>query len=475
MKVILDSFVQAGRDGVFMTCADASIRWVFPILAAYIADYPEQCLVACCMENQCPDCPVPADQRGNHRHTDAITSRNQADVLNLLREGAAGAINLQHHGLRPTYPPFWKDLPHTDIFQCFTPDLLHQLHKGIFKDHLVSWISELVSPKELDDRFRAMPTHPNLRHFKNGISSVSQWTGREHKEMQKVLVAILVDAVDPRVIRAASSILDFIYFASFHSHTARTLQALEAALDNFHAHKEVFIELGARKQAHFNIPKIHALKHYLKLIRMLGSADGYSTEAPERLHIDYAKNGYRASNKRDYTIQMVRWLRRQESVDAFTAYIDWIEETPHDKVAADPPGKVIIQSSPTGSTPLAISRIAVRSRPDLQRVEASKIIHDHNASQFLPAVQLFLRARGSPITPQPFDTFRMFPRIAIQLPQIAETGSDACADVVRAMPPVPRKGRRPPEPGHFDCALIRTSEENIATLGTPLSGELCDT
>jgi hypothetical protein len=70
------------------------------------------------------------------------------------------------------------------------------------------------------------------------------------------------------------------------------------------------LDLGARSQGHFNIPKIHSMEHYTPKICLLGSADGFNTEAPERLHIDYAKEGYRASNKKDYIAQMTTWLQR---------------------------------------------------------------------------------------------------------------------------------------------------------------------
>jgi hypothetical protein len=152
------------------------------------------------MENRCPRCVVAPNDRGS-------------PVESLFREVGATleALDQHHHGyspelfekngLRAVYEPFWQNLPYCNIFSCFTPNLLHQLHKGIFKDHLVAWCTSLIGKSELDARFKAMSSgFPGLQHFKNGISSVTQWTGTEHKEMEKVFIGIMSGAVNSEIL-----------------------------------------------------------------------------------------------------------------------------------------------------------------------------------------------------------------------------------------------------------------------------------
>jgi hypothetical protein len=244
-------------------------------------------------------------------------------LLNQHRRGYSPEI-FEKHGLRAVYEPFWWNLPHCNIFTSFTPDLLHQLHKGMFKDHLVAWCTSLIGKAELDARFKAMSAFPGLRHFKNGISSVTQWTGTEHKEMEKVFVSIMAGAVNSETLTIIRALVDFIYYAQLQLHTSKTLDALDSCLKKFHAHKELLIQLEVRQ--HFNIPKLHSIVHYLTAIRALGSTDGYNTESPERLHIEYAKEGYRASNKRDYLEQMAVWLQRREAIWMKESYLMWLED-----------------------------------------------------------------------------------------------------------------------------------------------------
>jgi hypothetical protein len=97
--------------------------------------------------------------------------------------------------------PFWQDMPHCNIHECITLNILHQLHKGIFSDHVSNWAKKVMDclqpTKEVDSQFTAMPHHPNVHHFKKGILLTSQWTGTEYKAMKKIFLGILAGATNP--------------------------------------------------------------------------------------------------------------------------------------------------------------------------------------------------------------------------------------------------------------------------------------
>jgi hypothetical protein len=145
-----------------MVCANGKICHVYPIVAAYVADYPEQCLVTCCKENLCPTCLVPPKSCGD---TTPYPLRQAPVTQRILAEQLQGLkpAEFTEHGLRPINP-FWTDLLHCDIHHCITPNLLHQLYKGVWGEHVVEWAKESMvdGKRELDQWYKSMPRHCKL-------------------------------------------------------------------------------------------------------------------------------------------------------------------------------------------------------------------------------------------------------------------------------------------------------------------------
>ena len=114
------------------------------------------------------------------------------------------------------------------------------------------------------------------------------------------------------LLKAVCSLLDFITISQYPIHGDDSLRSLNDALELFHEHKAIFIDLGICKD--FLIPKLHFCRHYVDAILLYGSTDNYDTQYTEQLHIDFIKKAFRASNARDELFQMTTWMQRNEKV-----------------------------------------------------------------------------------------------------------------------------------------------------------------
>ena len=62
------------------------------------------------------------------------------------------------------------------------------------------------------------------------------------------------------------------------------------------------------------------------MVQLFGMTDNYMTEYTERLHIDLAKDAYRATNHKEEYYQMTKWLERREKVLWHRSFIRWRQE-----------------------------------------------------------------------------------------------------------------------------------------------------
>ena len=149
------------------------------------------------------------------------------DLVLQAKEDVSAGISFKAFSSKGLCPnnPFWHGLPHSDIFSCFTSDLLHKLYKGVFKDHIVNWATKCVcgGQTEIDQHFCAMKHGTDLHHFKKGISLITQWTGIKYKNMEKVFLGVLTSQAEPGLIFVVHTTLDFIYYVHFGYHTTDSL------------------------------------------------------------------------------------------------------------------------------------------------------------------------------------------------------------------------------------------------------------
>jgi hypothetical protein len=314
MEVLLEPLRKASQEGVEIWCADGRLRRVFPMMAAFVGDWPEQCLMACVEQGSCPVCRTGWTGRGDY---DPKAMRTRVETLEAIAEyndtNDRGVLDPLR--LKPWWP-WWASLRHVHINSAIAPDLLHQLHQGVFKSHMLPWLGRLIGESKVDQRFMSMTAAEGMTHFGKGVTGIQQWTGRESKEMMKQFLPLVAGTVDGSLSALVRAGLDFMYRAHAASMTEDDIQDLKESMVEFHELKySVLSDKTFTDPERFDhIPKLHMITHYPVQIPELGTPDGYNTEVPERSHIPNAKEPWRASNRVNPWHQMIKWMQRREAL-----------------------------------------------------------------------------------------------------------------------------------------------------------------
>ncbi|KAM6491449.1 hypothetical protein JOM56_013018 [Amanita muscaria] len=456
LRKILEPLETAGTEGIVMRDGLGSARRIHPILAIYIGDYPEQVLVTGIKTGKCPKCNVESGDLAVYPLQSE--QRDMAVVKAALRLATGNPRAYEKEcktaGIKPIYIPFWSHLPFVNIYQAITPDILHQLHQGIFK-HVFGWLKQAFGTAEIDARCqRTIPNH-HIRVFHGGISGLSRVTGKEHDQICRVILGIICDMRLPdgfnsaRLLRCVRAFLDFLFLAQFPLHSTATLHLLQRALDQFHENKAIFLDLDIREN--FEIPKLHACAHYVSSIKLYGTTDNYNTQSTERLHIDLAKDAFRSTNRKDEYPQMTLWLERREKIHQRQNYINQ-DQRAHDE-------QRLLSQLPTLNPERCLK---VTRHPSAKAVAITSLVSQYGATFFRDAFTRFIAGWRNPGLSRaqleresmniniPFTTVSVYHRL-----KFTNAGHSEIEDSLHVYPARHQKNGRLND-SRFDTALVCT-------------------
>ena len=142
--------------------------------------------------------------------------------------------------------PFWRNYPLSCPSRFLTPEMLHIFHKK-FWDHDCKWCINALGTAEIDFRFSVLQPVIGLRHFKEGISSLKQVTGRTHRDVQRFIVGVIAGSTTRDVVIAIRALMDFRYRAQAYRITDKDAELIRSALQEFHSHKDSILASELRR------------------------------------------------------------------------------------------------------------------------------------------------------------------------------------------------------------------------------------
>ena len=328
LDFILRPLKIAASIGVMMSDPLGYLRYCFTPLAAYIVDTPEAQMLSGVGGKTSPVTMAMYKHFGDsfqHKPRTASTTLAQLHALKLtvdpydveeyIKEAATFRLNGVHE-------PFWRDWPLAEPSRFLTPEPLHHWHKQ-FWDHDVKWCIKVLGHAEIDFRFSILQPRVGFRHFKAGISSLKQVTGRDHRDVQRYLVSIIADAGAKAFVTAIRALMDFRYLAQSPVIDEPLCRKISAALLEFHHSKAAVFAAGARVGKknkpieNWFILKLELLQSVVPSIYHNGAPIQWLADITEHAHITDIKDPARAGNNQNYDAQICRHLDRSDKCHRF--------------------------------------------------------------------------------------------------------------------------------------------------------------
>ncbi|KAJ7162408.1 hypothetical protein C8R46DRAFT_1283311 [Mycena filopes] len=300
-------------------CPDGHFRRIVYGLGPYIADYPEQVWLTAIVQNWCPKCDAPPDNLDG----EGARLRTQSITEFLITQFDPGIL-WDDFGIRSDVVPFTSYFPRADIHELISCDLLHQVIKGTFKDHLVAWVNAYLHLKhgekraleiiaDIDRRLSAVPEFPGLRRFPEG-RDFNQWTGDDSKALMKIYLGAVAGYLPSDMVKCLSSFMDLCYLLRRNSISTDDLFTFRDTLNLFHHYRNIFINTGVRMD--ISLPRQHSLTHYPHFIRFFGSPNGLCSSITESKHIKAVKEPWRRSSRYKALPQMLTTISRLDKMAA---------------------------------------------------------------------------------------------------------------------------------------------------------------
>ncbi|KAJ7035186.1 hypothetical protein C8F04DRAFT_1099352 [Mycena alexandri] len=302
-----------------VSCPDGHFRRVIYGLGPYIADYPEQVWLTAIVQNWCPKCDAPPDNLDG----EGARLRTQPTTEFLITQFDPGIL-WDDFGIRSDVVPFTSYFPRADIHELLSCDLLHQLIKGTFKDHLVAWVNDYLHLEhgekraleiiaDIDRRLSAVPEFPGLRRFPDG-RDFNQWTGDDSKALMKIYLGAVAGYLPSDMVKCLSAFMDICYLLRRNSISTDDLFTIRDTLNVFHHYRQIFVETGVRMD--ISLPRQHSLSHYPHVVRLFGSPNGLCSSITESKHIKAVKEPWRRSSRYKALPQMLTTISRLDKMAA---------------------------------------------------------------------------------------------------------------------------------------------------------------